>query len=273
MAESREAAFGRLLKYWRRERGKSQLGLALDANVSQKHLSLVEVGRASPSRELVLDLAAALAVPLREQNELLAAAGYAPVYAETAWESLETRAEGHAVLLLLKNHEPLPAVALDRHWRVLAANGPARRLVSMFAAEPPAGEANLLRLMFDPEGLRPAIANWEEVARMLIGRVHREALGGRDDGPARELLAELLEFPDVPRDWARPRLDGTTAPIFPTTFGEGAAALSFFSAVTTLGTAQDITLQELRIEFFLPADEETRTRCESLLVGTTTGSR
>lgn len=271
MAESREAAFGRLLKYWRRERGKSQLALALDASVSQKHLSLVEVGRAAPSRELVLDLAAALAVPLREQNELLAAAGYAPVYAETRWESLEARAEGQAVLLLVKNHEPLPAVALDRHWRVLAANGAARRLVSLFVAEPPAGHANLLRLMFDPGGLRPAIANWEEVARMLISRVHREALGGRDDGPARELLDELLAFPGVPDGWARPSLDGATAPIFPITFGEGATALSFFSAVTTLGTAQDITLQELRIEFFLPADEETMLRCETLLSGAASG--
>ncbi|MGH2610081.1 MAG: transcriptional regulator, partial [Tepidiformaceae bacterium] len=229
------------------------------------HLGFVEIGRSAPSRELVQDLAAALNVPLRERNRLLEAAGYLPVYAETPWTTLETEPAGQALLLMLKNHEPLPAVAMDRHWDVVAANRPARALVSLFCAEPPAGRVNFLQLIFDPDGLRPAVSNWDEVAPMLIHRVHHEALGGRDDPAARELLARLLAFPGVPERFRRPRLEQATPPVFPVVFGEGRATLSFFSAVTTLGTAQDITLQELRIEFFLPADDETRERCETLL--------
>lgn len=260
-----ESPFGRLVKYWRRERGKSQLTLALEAGVSARHLGFVEIGRSTPSRELVHDLAAALNVPLRERNRLLEAAGYAPMYGETPWTTLEAEPAGQALLLMLKNHEPFPAIAMDRHWDVVAANRPARALVSLFVAEPPAESVNFIRLMFDPAGLRPAVSNWDEVAPMLIQRVHHEALGGRDDAAARELLAGVLALPGIPERFRRARLEQGTPPVFPVVFSHGHAALSFFSAVTTLGTAQDITLQELRIEFFLPVDDETRERCGRLL--------
>lgn len=251
--------FGALLARWRQLRGKSQLDLANDAEVSPRHVSFVETGRSKPSREMVLTLAAALQVPLRERNALLLAAGYAPVYRETSLDAPELAPARRALELMLRHHEPHPAVVMNRRWDLVMANDAARALFSFLldGKSPAAGPPNVLRLMFDPAGVRPYVRNWETVAEALVQRVHREAVGGVADDETRAVLAEVLAYEGVPARWAALDPDVALAPLVPVSFAKGSLAVSYFSAVTTLGTAQDITLQELRVESFIPADAET----------------
>src|SRR5215468_2664832 len=169
---------GVLLRQWRDVRGKTQLDLSFDAGVSQKHISFVESGRSVPSRQMLLDLAQALDVPLRERNELLMAAGYAPLYSDQALNAPLMNSIGKALQRMLRQHEPFPAIVMDRHWNVVMNNDAAPQLFGCFIdlAKWPKPR-NLLHLMFDPSGLRPFVANWPETARGLIARVSREALG------------------------------------------------------------------------------------------------
>jgi transcriptional regulator with XRE-family HTH domain len=258
-APTETTSVGRLLQHWRRLRGKSQLALALQAGVSARHVGFVEVGRANPSREMVLLLAGVLDVPLRERNALLLAAGYAPIYRETGLDAPEMEHARKAVELILRHQEPFPAVVMDRHWNVLTTNQAAEsffaRLIALPASGPP---ANIIRLMFDPAGLRPFVANWESVAEALVHRIHREALGGVPDGATTDLLNEVLAFPGVPSRWRSPDLlSPFPRPYVAVQFRKGDLALDFFSTVTTLGTPLDVTLQEIRIECFFPADGDT----------------
>ena len=250
---------GRLLQSWRHTRRKSQLALALEAGVSARHLGFLEVGRSLPSREMVLLLADALDVPLRERNTLLVAAGYAPVYRETGLTEPELGHARNALRLILDHHEPFPAVVMDRHWNLIETNRGAERFFArLLPASPGAGPPNVVRLMFDPRGLRPFVANWEEAAGALIRRVHREALGGVPDDATARLLEEVLAFPDVPRRWLTPEALGVTPPpLVALRFRKDDLAMDYFSTVTTLGTPQDITLQEMRIECFFPANAAT----------------
>jgi len=248
---------GPLLRHWRAARRVSQLDLALDADVSSRHLSFVETGRAQPSREMVLRLAEALEVPLRERNALLLAAGYAPLYRETGLGAPEMVDARHAVEFILDKQEPYPAIVVDRHWNLLLANPATHRFLALFLPGPPAGPVNVMRLIFDPQGVRPFVENWEEVARHLVERVHREAAGPPDE-TTRALLQELLGYPGVPSDWRTPQLDRVPAPLLSIVYRKGDLRLSVFSTITTFGTPQDVTLQELRIECFFPADEATR---------------
>jgi transcriptional regulator with XRE-family HTH domain len=259
--------FGPLLREWRRARRKSQLALALDANVSPRHLGFIEIGRSHPSREMVLTLATALEVPLRERNDLLNAAGFAPMYHDIGWDESQLAHIRRALQRMLTKQEPYPAVVMDRYWNVSMMNEAGRRFFALFLhAESIDGPPNVLRLMFDPSMLRPFVSNWEEVAEGLIQRMHRESVGGMDaDAKVRELLAELMAYPDVPRKWATPDLGRAAVPVIPVSFRKGDLQLSFFSTVTTLGTPQDIRLQEMRIECFFPADEETEKLAEQLL--------
>jgi transcriptional regulator with XRE-family HTH domain len=248
---------GRLLQYWRGVRRKSQLALALEAEVSARHLSFVETGRARPSREMVLTLAAALDVPLRERNDFLLAAGYAPLYRESDLDAPELAPARQAIGRVLGQQEPYPAVVLDRYWNLVRSNRGADRLFGLFldpAALP--RPANVLRLMFDPAGLRPFVANWEALAPALLRRVHREAVGGAADEATLELLEEILSYPGVPRSWGLPD-PVALSPFVPVHFRRGVLSFCYFSVVTTLGTPQDVTLQELRIESFFPADGAT----------------
>jgi transcriptional regulator with XRE-family HTH domain len=235
----------------------SQLDLALDADVSSRHLSFVETGRSQPSREMVLRLAEALEVPLRERNALLLAAGYAPVYRETDLGAPEMVDARLAVEFILAKQEPYPAIVVDRHWNLLLANAATHRFLALFLPGPPAGPVNVMRLMFDPRGVRPFVENWEEVARHLVERLHREAAGPADEA-TRTLLEELLGYPGVPSDWRTPQLDRVPAPLLSIVYRKGDLRLGVFSTITTFGTPQDVTLQELRIECFFPADEATR---------------
>jgi transcriptional regulator with XRE-family HTH domain len=248
---------GELLREWRSHRRMSQLDLAMEAGVSARHLSFVETGRSQPSREMLLTLAEQLDVPLREQNALLLAAGYAPVFTETPLDTDEMRPVRHALKAILTGHEPYPAIIVDRQWEMVASNETAQSLLRDGVSEellaPP---ANALRITLHPEGLAPHILNFAEWSAHLMTRLHRQALLSQDPALA-ALEAELLGYPGVepshgvsePAEmlfvalrFRRPS-DGTV--------------LSMFSTLATFGTALDITLEELSIESFFPADKAT----------------
>ena len=197
---------GAILRQWRGSRGKTQLDLSFDSGISQKHISFVESGRSTPSRQTLLDLAQALEIPLREQNTLLLAAGYAPVHSQEALDAPAMTSITKALKRMLHQHEPFPAIVMDRHWNVLMTNDASPRFFDCFidmSARPE--PRNLLHLMFDPEGMRPFIANWKTMARSLLARVHREALGRVIDAGTRHLLDELAKYPDVAPEWRTPR--------------------------------------------------------------------
>jgi len=260
-----EPRFGQLLAGWRRMRAKSQLELAIEARVSPRHVSFVETGRSIPSREMVLALATALDVPLRERNALLLAAGYAPIYREAPLDAPELEAARHALALILEHQEPYPAVVMNRYWDVLDANEAARDFLGFLSGDAaPAAPLNVVRQMLRPDGLRPHVTNWEEVAESLVQRVHREALGGVADERTRGLLAEVTAYPGVPARWRTFDPGVALGPLVPICFAKDDVVARYFSTVTTIGTAQDVTLQELRVECFFPADAATRDGAQAL---------
>jgi transcriptional regulator with XRE-family HTH domain len=250
---------GRLLKQWRERRRMSQLGLALEAEISARHLSFLETGRAQPSRDMLLLLCRALEVPLRGRNELLTAAGYAPIYRETALDAPEMAQVRRALGFMLRQQEPYPAMVLDRHWNILTTNEAMSRVMGLFldpAAVAAQGAPNAMRLSYHPQGLRPFIVNWEATAAAFIQWLHRDLLRAGDP-ETRRLLDELLSYPDVPRQWRTLDLDASTAPFLAIELRKGDARFGFFTLLASLGTPYDITLHELRIECFFAADEET----------------
>ena len=260
-SESPPSSVGQLLRQWRERRRVSQLALALDAEISSRHLSFVETGRSHPSREMVLLLAEVLDVPPRARNDLLAAAGYAPIYRESSLDAPEMAQFRRALDFILRQQEPYPAIVLDRYWNILLANEGADRFVGFFLDPSTAdtlGPPNALRLICHPHALRPFIVNWEATAAALIQWLHRDLLRSADPG-IRLLLDELLAYPDVPHNWRALDLDAPTGPFLAIEMQKGETRLSFFSTLTTLGTPYDITLHELRIESYFPADDATDT--------------
>lgn len=214
---------------------------------------------------MVLQLADALTVPRRERNALLLAAGFAPMFRESTLDDPQLASVRAALDAILAQQEPFPAVVMNRSWDILGTNGAATSFFNMLLDGRPVTEpANVLRLMFDPRGLRPPVANWEAVARGLIERLHRESVGGVLNAGARSLLKEILDYPGVPQEWRSPALDLALLPVLPVCFRHGALELNFFSTVTVLGTPQDTTLQEIRIECFFPADDQTRSAAQGL---------
>ena len=257
--KGRAPSVGTLLQSWRKARNLSQLRLATEADISSRHLCFVETGRANPSREMVLRLANALDVPLRERNALLLAAGFAPVYAESKLEAPVLTAVNAALNAILGQAEPFPAVVMNRQWDILRTNDAATRFFGfLLGKRKPQGPPNVLRLMFDPHAVRPFVKNWSAVAESLVLRVRREAVGGVHDEVAQKLLAEVLDYPDVPQSLRDAPGDSPLLPIVPVVFEKGGHRFDFFSAVTTLGTPQDVTVQEVRIETFFPADDATK---------------
>ena len=264
------SAFGPLLRQWRARRRMSQLDLAAEAEISSRHLSFIETGRAGPSREMVGLLAQVLDVPLRDRNALLTAAGYAPIYRETRLEAPAMAQARRALDFILRQQEPYPALVLDRHWNVLDVNEGSGRVQQAFldaAAVAELGPPNAMRLMFHPRAFRPYIVNWEATAASLIQWLHRDALSGFADTETRALLQELLSYPDVPRHWRTLDLEASTAPFLPIEFRKDELSLRYFTTLTSLGTPHDITLQELRIECFFPADEATEAASRRLADG------
>ncbi|RQV70845.1 XRE family transcriptional regulator [Burkholderia cenocepacia] len=261
-------ALGRLLRDWRDVRGVSQLDLSLDAGISQRQISFIESGRSVPGRDTLLALAQTLDVPLRERNALLLAAGYAPMYSEAPWDAQEMHGVIRALERVVRQHEPFPAIVMDRHWNVLMTNDAAPRFFGCFidmAARD--GPRNLLRLMFDPHGMQPFVADWGTVSRSLLQRVHRESVGRVIDDETRRLLDDLLACPDAPRDWNTPLAPAAapSLPVIPIGFVHEGVVLRYFSLVTTVGTPQSAAAQELRMECMFPADDATDARHRQLL--------
>ena len=254
---------GALLRHWRDLRGKSQIELSLDTGVSQRHISFIESGRSVPSRETLMELAGALDIPFRDRNTLLLAAGFAPLYAEDAWNAKEMQSVTGAVSRMLRQHEPFPAVVMDRYWNVVMANDAAPRFFNCFIdMSARKGPRNLLHLLFDPDGLRPFVVDWENMARSLIQRVYREAVGHFVDVKTKELLTALLAYPGVKAEWQRPAVPNTAPymPVIPYSFRYRDTVLNYFSMVTTVGTPTTVAAQELRIECMFPTDEATEAR-------------
>ncbi len=248
------APLGDLLRDWRTRRRMSQLDLALEAGVSARHLSFLETGRSRPSREMVLRLCEELEVPLRDRNRLLLAAGFAPAYDERPLEAPEMEPVRRAVAQVLTGHEPFPAAVVDRWWNLVAAN----RNVSLFLEgvaahllEPP---VNVLRVSLHPEGMAPRIVNLAEWRGHLLDRLRRE-VAATADGRMAELLAEVEGYPR-PRESAPPRPPHGAIAV-PLVLRHGEQELAFFSTVATFGTAVDVTVAELSIEAFFPADAPT----------------
>ena len=254
MTVTARAQVGVLLRDWRRQRRLSQLDLALDAGVSARHLSFVETGRSKPSPETILRLAEELQVPLRERNRLLLAAGYAPVYEERALDDPDMRPVQEAVQLVLDGHDPCPALTVDHGWALVAHNHGAELLMAGLPDDLVAKPLNVLRASLHPDGLAPRILNLAEWKAHIIARLSRQiALTG--DAALRQLQDELEGYP-------APSSDGEHAPpvndvVVPLRLRAGDAELRFFSTVTTFGTPVDITVEELSIESFFPADRTT----------------
>jgi transcriptional regulator with XRE-family HTH domain len=258
---------GELLRYWRGVRGKSQLDLALDTGVSQRHISFVESGRSIPSRDKLVVIAEGLDIPLRERNALLLAAGYAPVYAEDPLDSPQMDAISRVLRRVLRQHEPFPAVVMDRHWTVVMTNDSAPKFFGLFIdmARRPAPR-NLLHLMFDPDGMRPFIADWEGLSKSLLERVHRESIGSVADEKTKELIATLRGYSG--REHAHTPANATPSPVLPMIpirFILNGQKLSYFSMITTVGAPIAVAAQELRVECMYPADDETEIRHAELM--------
>ncbi len=265
-------SFGRLLKQWRSQRGLSQLDLAVTSQVSQRHISFLESGRAKPSPEMVLQLAEVLEIPLRQQNLMLTAAGFAPVHTETDLSASEMTSIRKALDFMLRQQEPYPAIVVDRYWNLLLTNQAADRLLNAFISleELQAhfyrnGKVNLMRAMFHPQGFCPFVVNWDDFSVQLLQRLQREAIAEGDSGHSKALLNELMSDPGVARVWHAAARAAQNTMLLTVHLKRGDLELQFFSTIATLGTPYDITLQELRIECLFPANDSTEHNWQQLL--------
>lgn len=259
MPPGARSPFGEHLRHWRQHRRLSQQGLALEAEISTRHLSYVETGRAQPSREMVLRLAERLSVPLRERNALLVAAGFAPMYQARPLDHPDLAAARQAVELVLKGHEPSPALAVDRHWNLVAANAVVPLLldgVAPWLLEPP---VNVLRLSLHPEGLGPRLANSAQWRAHLLHRLQQQ-IAATADSELQALHDEIAAYP-----FAEDKDSPLPSPIaVPFELHTHLGTLSFISTITIFGTPVDVTLQELAVESFFPANAETQQALQRL---------
>ncbi|AMP12516.1 helix-turn-helix domain-containing protein [Collimonas pratensis] len=254
--------FAAALRYWRDKRGYSQLRLSAESHISQRHISFLESGRAQPSRELILKLGTALDIPLRQRNVMLLAAGFAPAYQERKLSDPELAAVKQALDFMLAQQAPYPALVVDRLWNLVMSNGPAammmRWLLDMPEAQPlPREGVNILKLMLDPQAIRKHLLNWQEVSADLLHWIQREAMS---DGPGSEatgLLEQLVALPGIRAATQTPNLDTRVLPFLPLKIRKDGVELNLFTAIATMGTPHDVTVHELRIESFFPADAAT----------------
>ena len=256
---SEPTRFGRVLRDWRSNRRVSQLELGLMANVSARHISFLETGRSQPSREMVLMLARSLNLPMREQNLLLLAAGFAGQFAESGLDAPALEQTRRALRYMLDKHEPWPALVLDGRWQAVMRNSAADRLLALLLPDggPPADQPlDMLRFMTTPGLLAAVIENWEEVLIESVVRLRRE----RDAGAAHpdvDAFLEQIESDPAYRDVIAHSRATPAAPLVSVVFKLPQGPVAFFSTIATFGTPQDVTLQELKIECFYPADEAT----------------
>lgn len=251
-------AFPHLLKSWRTKRRMSQLDLALASGVSQRHVSFLESGRAKPSRAMILQLSETLEVPLRERNDWLTAAGFAPVFRARPLDDPQMAQVMSAVRMMLTSAEPFPAVAIDRAWNVRLANKPFDAMGALLGDDlwtrVGGPERNLMRLFFHPNGIKPYVVNWTMVAPLLWHRAQREAetLGGQE---MKAVLTDLAQYQDAETLWAAE--EAALVPVLPLEVNKDGLRISLFTVIATFGTAQDVTADELRIETLFPADAAT----------------
>lgn len=250
--------FPQLLRAWRNRRRLSQLELALSSGVSQRHVSFLESGRARPSRGMILQLGETLDVPLRERNHWLAAAGFAPLFPARPLEDPQMSQVLAAVRMMLSNHAPFPAIAIDRAWNLRLSNTPFDQLGAMLGPDlwtrVGGARPNLMRLFFHPDGIRPFVTNWMAIAPLLWCRAQREAeaQGGQE---MQQVLAGLLPYQDAAA--LQSHEDAALVPVLPLEIARGSLHISLFTVIATFGTPQDVTADELRVELFFPADGAT----------------
>ncbi|WP_394781360.1 helix-turn-helix domain-containing protein [Undibacterium sp.] len=257
--------FAAALRYWRNKRGYSQLRLSVESAISQRHISFLESGRSQPSRELILKLGTVLDIPLRQRNVMLLAAGFAAAYQERKLSDPELQAVKQALDFMLAQQAPYPALVVDRLWNLVMTNGPAammmKWLLDMSDAQPlPREGVNVLKLMLDPTGVRKYLVNWQEVCADLLHWIQREAMGDGPGSEATHLLQELTALPGIKAATAMPQtpnLDLRALPFLPLTLRKDGVELKLFTSITTLGTPHDVTVHELRVESFFPADAAT----------------
>jgi transcriptional regulator with XRE-family HTH domain len=262
-----EVAFGVQLRAWRQTRHCSQEELAARAGVSPRHLSFVENGRSQPSRELVLALAGALDVPLRERNALLAAAGFAAAFRASPLDGEVLAHLRRGIDHVLEQQEPFGAVVIDGAWNVIRMNRGATRLFGRFPIATPGGNAaagNLVLSVVHPEALRPYIVNWTDVAGHLVARLHREVAARRDDDELSRLLARVLAQPGVPAEWRAFAPGRSAAPFIPVHLRSPDLEVRLFTMMTSIGTPLDVTAEEIHIETYFPADDATEATLRAL---------
>jgi transcriptional regulator with XRE-family HTH domain len=257
--------FGTLLKDWRQHRRISQLGLSSLSGISQRHISFLETGRSRPSRAMVLALSDSLDIPLREQNALLQSAGFTAAYSDSPLEGGRTAVFEEALKATLDHHEPYPAMVLDGRWNLVMANQGALRFfglfVDIFEALQAIGsptEFQVARLCLREEGLKPYIVNWEELAFSFLARARRALLVNPRDPLLPELIREVSEHPDAPAEWRRPDWTTPPEPALAMHMRKDGVDYSLFTMLAHFGAAQSVTLEELSVEIFYPADDATR---------------
>lgn len=257
--------FSALLKYWRGQRGMSQLDLALAANVSARHVSFLESGRACPSEGMVLRLMCTLGVPLRGQNEVLRAASFSARFIEPELDAMDPAID-LAITRMLRQQEPFPLTVMNSGYDLLRTNDAAKAIFSHFVMDSARllTPMNLYGLVFDPQLARPFIKNWLQVGQHMVARLHREALSRPNDGRLGALLERVLAYPDVPQSWRHPDFASISEATLTLVLERGPLTLRFFMVVTAFSAPQQITLEELRMESYFPMDDLTRLACERL---------
>jgi transcriptional regulator with XRE-family HTH domain len=257
-ADTANTLFGEAIRQWRKTLGLSQMDLAMNADISIKHLSFLENGRSQPSIEMVMRLCATLGMPLKSQNSLLIAAGFNPRYSKSSLESPAMTKVRHALQSMLDHHAPYPTIVMDALGNQLMANSGAMKMLLTFL---PASTLNKYSNVYDlylaEDGLKDYIPDWEDAASVLLQQLQNELLNTSDPA-GYDLLNKFLSWPHIPKDWQYRAGKLDQGPIFEFTIKNDSTTLSFFSTLTTFGTPQDITLQELRIESFYPANESTK---------------
>lgn len=266
-----ENLFGALLKHWRRKRGLSQLDLALAGDVSSRHISFLESGRAQPSEDMVLRLLSVLGVSLKDQNEALRAAGFRPRFATSPLPATDPTIVS-ALTRMMEQQEPYPLIVMDDCYNIVHANKPAVRIFGYFSTQSDSQSAklNLFDHVFDPLRGRNFIANWYQLGSTMVARLHREALERSSDSRLWQLLDRALSYPDVPSEWKQFTADGDNSPVCPILLRRDADTVSFLTTVTKFSSPRDATLEQLRIESFFPTDDRTAQFCEAVGLGNVT---
>lgn len=256
--------FGDLIKGWRKTRGLSQMELGFAADISSKHISFLENGRSQPSREMIIRLSNSLDIPLSERNVLFSAAGFAEAYSRMSIDQPAMAAVRNALQIILDNHTPFPALVFDWDWNIVMLNKPHQVMSESIAAQQPnfPDTQNILELLFDPSGYRPFVENWEEVVSVILQRLHKEKIMYQDRHS--DLIERLMKYPGIPQYWQSYDTD-LSQPMVNITVRLGELRLKLFSTLASFGTAIDITMQELIIEQYFPADEVTRQFFETQL--------